>query len=312
MAPFAAGCVLGGCGLFLDDLSTEPPLADDAGAADAVAADVAVDARARDVETPDDVVAPPVIEDLDGSAPDGDASRVLDCDATVLCDGFEGRKTLPEAPVGEWRDNQLVYGTVSIVDGNAAGGQSYVDFVSPANTTQTSRILLLGDNELGIANNVSPTVVADFDMHVYGYASLGPGERRNFIGVYLYSDNSNGNQEYAGLSISATKGLHAEMRKYASASSTSRDGDDDPYDSFPLTTLTGRWHHVRMEMRFARDTSGGMKVSVDGAEVASIANIVSRTNQSTAPMFVFWIGNNAGAGTPAFNVRYDNVEVRTK
>lgn len=297
-----------GCGLFLDDLSTvDPEVAREAGP-DAIGADVTpgppVDAGADREDGS-------VLESLDASDA-ADGTFALDCDGTVLCDGFEGRTTLPEAPVGEWRDNQLAGGTIAIVTGNAAAGQGYVDFVSPANTSTSSRLLLLGDNQLVFSNNESPTVVADLDMHIYGYAPLGTGDRRNFIGIYPYSNNSDGNQEYAGLSIAQTKGLHAEMRKYASAASTVRQGTDDPYDSFPLTTLTGGWHHVHLEARFARDATGSMTVAVDGVQVASIANVISRTNGSTANMFVFWIGDNAGPETPGFNVRYDNVEVRTK
>jgi hypothetical protein len=146
-------------------------------------------------------------------------------------------------------------------------------------------------------------------MHIRKTTTLGVDDRRNFVGFWPYSDNQ-ANHEYAGISISDAKGLHAEIREYAAASATVK--KDDRYSTFPLSTLTGRFHHVHVEVRFARDTTGYLRVEVDGVVVAQIMNVVSRTNSSYADKFVFWIGANANPYTPAFSVRYDNVEVRTR
>jgi hypothetical protein len=306
------------CALLVDDLSTEREIDPGLGWSepDATAAERGRDAA--EVPSPrEDPDPPPIVEPLDAGAPlvadaDAEAPFVLDCTGAILCDGFEDRTTarIGEAPIGGWIDNQTAGGTAQIMVGNAAAGGGYVDFVSPANPTTASKFLLLGNNQLAFSNNTAPTVIADFDVHIHKYTELGPGDRRNFVGFQPYSDNGDTNQEFAGISISSANGLHAELREYASALATVR--KDDRFARFPLSTLTGRWHRVHVEAKFARDATGSMIVDVDGVNVAAIRDVVSRTNRSHAPKFVFWIGNNAGAQTPELSIRYDNVVIRTR
>lgn len=304
-----------GCGLMLEDLSTGGDVADgdDGGGA---LSDGSVVERDQDAPSPPEAGLPdaPIVDDLDAGpdAADADAGWPfeLDCTGTVLCDGFEGRTDLLAAPVGRWNDSHTdAGGTTSFSSQSPAAGLRSINFVSPANPTGATKLLFLGANDLDFTSE-TPTIVLDFDVHIYRYEPFPAGTVRSLIGVMLYSNNADTHKEYAGIRISAEKGLHAEIREYASPTATQR--KDDRYKTIPITKLTGWWHHVHLEATFSKTATGKLEVSIDGENVASIRNLITRTNGSVNKKFVVWVGATAPPGVPPISVRYDNVELRVR
>lgn len=306
-----------GCGLFLEDLSSGTPGdADDGGAA-------------RDVTTADPDTGsggPPGSGDggdggrSETGAPDADAGAPkwvprLDCDGAVICEGFEGITDIePGQPCGVHFDQVDEYpgGEATIETNIPALGIRAAKFVSLANTSGQKQILLIGDNDAGL--NGRSIIDVDFDMWLdYDPAAFDGEERRNLVGIYITSSKAIDDWEFAGLSVSATKGLHAEMREFASASATVKKGTEDPAASLIGQPQLKSWHHYRLEVTFAKSSAGGVRAFVDGVQVAMLPNLITRTNASdSATSFVFWVGAGAGIGAPALTAIYDDVEVRTR
>jgi hypothetical protein len=312
-----AAIALVGCGLLLEDLSNGGEGGDGDSDGGGAPGDGSVREQDQDVPPiPAEAGLPdaPIVDDLDGGpdAADADAGWrfELDCTGTVICDGFEGRTDLLAAPVGRWNDSHTdAGGTTSFSSQSPAAGLRSINFVSPANPTDVSKLLFLGANDLDFASE-TPTIDLDFDMHIYRYEPFPAGTVRSLIGVMLYSNNADTHKEYAGIRISAEKGLHAEIREYASPTATQRTADR--YTTIPINKLTGWWHHVHLEAIFSKTGTGKLEVSIDGENVASIRNLITRTNQSVSKKFVVWVGATAPPGAPAISVRYDNVELRVR
>lgn len=305
---------IGGCGLFLEDLSSgEAPESDDGGAA----RDVSTAEPDASAETSDATAdAEP---DADGGAADTGVDAPawtprLDCDATVLCEGFESISNIqPGQPCGVFFDQiDENNGEASIETNNPALGMRAARFVSLANQTGAGQTLLIGDNDVGLSGK--STIDVDFDLWLdYDPAAFDGSERRNLVGIFIESSKTQANWEFAGLSVMAGKGLHAEVREFASAASTVKKGAEDPHVELLGQPQLKSWHHVRLEVTFAKTATGGIKAYVDGALVGQLPALLTRTNASDgATKFIFWIGASAGVGSPPLTAIYDDVEVRTR
>lgn len=302
---------LAGCGRFLEDPSSggEDPSSGDGGAAGR-------DATGPDVLTPTGDAAGGGTDGASG-ADASDASKPaprLDCDATVLCDGFEALTTLTGGmAAGVWDQVDENLGNASIDTANPALGAKCASFVSPENTTGTPRTLLVGNNALPLPSGTA-VVDVDFDMWLdFAPAAFDATDRRNLVGIFITSGKAMADWEFAGLSVMTNKGVHAEIREFAAATSTTKKPGEDPFATLTTQDLRGAWHHYRLEATFAKSATGGVKVFVDGIKRAETPLAITRTNAAdSTTTFIFWIGAGAGVGSPALTARYDNVEVRTR
>lgn len=308
----AVASAIGGCGLFLEDLSSGEPVAGDDGGS------------ARDVTTAEPDTGPPPndatvdVEDDTGAADAGsDAGKWaprLDCDATVICEGFESISNIqPGQPCGVFFDQvDENNGEASIETNNPALGIRAARFASLGNQTGTGQTVLIGDNDAALGGK--STIDVDFDLWLdYDPAAFDGSERRNLVGIFIESSKTQANWEFAGLSVMAGKGLHAEIREFASATSTVKKGAEDPHAELQGKPKLKTWHHVRLEVTFAKTATGGIRAWVDGVLVGQLPALLTRTNASDgATKFIFWIGASAGVGSPPLTAIYDDVEVRTR
>lgn len=312
--PVLLALAMGGCGLFLDDLSSESgdPSGDGGSPRDVSTAEPDPgDATTSDASNASDAGSD-ALTDTGIDAPKW--TPRLDCDGAVLCEGFESISNIqPGQPCGVYFDQiDENNGEASIETTNPALGIRAARFASLANGTGSGQTLLIGDNNVALASGRSEIDI-DFDMWLdYDPAQLDGDERRNLVGVYLKSTNTQANWEFGGLSLMAAKGLHGEMREFAAASSTVRTGAEDPFVTLGPPSRKA-WHHYRLEMTFAKTKTGGMKIYVDGVLTGQLPSLLTRTNGSDgSTSFIFWVGASAGAGAPQLTALYDDVEVRTR